>query len=64
MMRRVRKCSECGKRLGGTLGRCFECGGEKPRNGYEFDGSRLAYSYTCPTCKEDFDTITEIHTHV
>lgn len=28
--RRVRKCKECNKRLGGTLVRCHECGGEKP----------------------------------
>lgn len=29
-LRRQRKCSECGKPLGGTVGRCHECGGEKP----------------------------------
>lgn len=28
-MRRRRTCSECGKPLGGTLGTCYECGGEK-----------------------------------
>lgn len=29
-MRRTRTCEECGKQLGGTVGKCFECGGEKP----------------------------------
>lgn len=28
-MQRVRKCADCGKPLGGTLGKCYECGGEK-----------------------------------
>lgn len=28
-MRRIPKCSECGKPLGGTYGRCYECGGSK-----------------------------------
>lgn len=27
---RRRKCDECGKPLGGTLGTCYKCGGEKP----------------------------------
>jgi hypothetical protein len=30
MLRRKRKCSECNKPLGGTVGKCYECGGEKP----------------------------------
>lgn len=29
-MRRQRNCAECGKALGGTVGTCHECGGEKP----------------------------------
>lgn len=28
---RVRRCGECGKRLGGTLAYCRDCGGEKPQ---------------------------------
>jgi hypothetical protein len=28
-LRRKRKCSECGKPLGGTVSECYECGGEK-----------------------------------
>lgn len=27
---RIRTCAECGKQLGGTVGTCHECGGEKP----------------------------------
>jgi hypothetical protein len=27
---RKRTCAECGKPLGGTVGKCYECGGEKP----------------------------------
>lgn len=30
MQRRQRDCGECGKALGGTVGTCYECGGEKP----------------------------------
>lgn len=29
-MVRIRTCAECGKQLGGTVVKCFECGGEKP----------------------------------
>lgn len=29
--RRKRTCAECGKPLGGTVGKCYECGGEKPQ---------------------------------
>lgn len=29
-MHRRRTCGECGKPLGGTVGLCYECGGEKP----------------------------------
>lgn len=32
-MRRIRRCSECGKKLGSTLGKCHECGGENYRAG-------------------------------
>lgn len=32
-MRRKRKCRECDKPLGNTLGRCKECGGENYRAG-------------------------------
>lgn len=32
-MQRRRTCSECGKPLGNTLGRCHECGGETYRAG-------------------------------
>jgi hypothetical protein len=32
-MRRVRKCDECGKPLGSTLGACHECGGDSYRAG-------------------------------
>jgi len=27
---RTRTCEDCGKKLGGTVGTCYECGGEKP----------------------------------
>jgi len=30
MQRRKRKCEDCEKPLGGTIVKCFECGGEKP----------------------------------
>ena len=30
-MHRRRKCDECGQPLGGTLGTCHDCGGEKNR---------------------------------
>lgn len=30
MKRRIRTCADCGKQLGGTIGKCFDCGGEKP----------------------------------
>lgn len=30
MSRRTRTCDNCGKQLGGTLGLCYNCGGEKP----------------------------------
>lgn len=30
-LRRKRKCSECNKPLGGTFGKCHECGGEKSK---------------------------------
>jgi hypothetical protein len=29
-LHRRRKCSDCGKPLGSTVGRCYECGGEQP----------------------------------
>lgn len=29
-LHRVRTCAECDKKLGGTVGKCHECGGEKP----------------------------------
>lgn len=29
-MRRQRKCGECGKPLGGTVGLCYGCGGDPP----------------------------------
>lgn len=31
MRSRVRTCDDCGKKLGGTVGLCYECGGEKPQ---------------------------------
>lgn len=33
MKRRRRRCEECGKPLGSTLGKCHECGGETYRAG-------------------------------
>lgn len=30
IQKRKRKCMDCGKPLGSTVGRCFECGGESP----------------------------------
>lgn len=42
-MRRTRTCSECGKRLGSTVGECFECGGEQPSASRE---ERLRDAYT------------------
>jgi hypothetical protein len=39
---RLRNCSECNKQLGGTVGECFECGGEKPSPSRE---ERLADAY-------------------
>lgn len=30
-MHRRRKCADCGKPLGATVGKCYECGGEHPR---------------------------------
>lgn len=29
-LRRKRRCADCGKPLGSTVGRCYECGGEDP----------------------------------
>lgn len=29
-LKRKRKCAECGKPLGSTVGKCYECGGESP----------------------------------
>lgn len=29
-MHRIRTCENCGKQLGGTVGLCYDCGGEKP----------------------------------
>lgn len=40
---RQRNCGECGKALGGTVGKCFDCGGEKPSPSRE---DRLADAYT------------------
>lgn len=28
--RRRRTCQDCGKPLGSTVGKCYECGGEQP----------------------------------
>lgn len=40
---RKRKCGDCGKPLGSTLGYCYECGGENRRAERE---ERLADAYT------------------
>lgn len=35
---RSRNCSECGKPLGSTYGKCHKCGGESKRGGKRCDG--------------------------
>lgn len=30
--RRKRKCADCGKPLGSTVGQCYECGGDEALN--------------------------------
>lgn len=42
-MNRLRNCDECGQALGGSIGLCYECGGEKPTPSRE---ERLTDAYT------------------
>lgn len=58
-LHRRRICGDCGKPLGGTVGQCYECGGEKPAPSRD---ERLADAMAWKTLLAiPYETIAEAH---